>query len=350
MDTFIKCTDTQKLEDGSIKAIFEVEPLERGFGITLGNTFRRICLSHLEGTAVISARIDGVTHEFSVMPGIVEDIVEIILNFKALVFQTELDEVFTLSLNFKGPGEIKASDFALPAGVEIVNPDQHIATITEEKSFSAELHAVKGRGYVLADEQPSAGRAIDIIPMDSSFMPIKRFSYRVEQIRIGESSEPSTNKFERLVMEMVSNGSIDPEKAISQAAKLLVRKLNPFLTLAGEGIQTIQVKEAEPEVIEDYSNVGIESLNLSVRAYNCLKRANKNTLQDLIEMTTDELMSIKNFGKKSAEEVIQTLNDKGFFLSDDARRASQGSAPASNARSASNSFVPPPPPFGMMLR
>lgn len=347
MDTFIKCTDTQKLEDGSIKAIFEVEPLERGFGITLGNTFRRICLSHLEGTAVISARIDGVTHEFSVMPGVVEDVVEIILNFKSLVFQTDLEDVFTVSLNFKGPGEIKARDLSVPAGIEIVNPDQHIATITEEKVFSAELHAVKGRGYVLADEQPSAGRAIDIIPMDSSFMPIKRFSYKVEQIRVGESSEPSTNKFERLIMEMVSNGSIDPEKAVSQAAKLLVRKLNPFLTLAGEGVPVLPVKEAEPEVIEDYSNVGIESLNLSVRAYNCLKRANKNTLQDLIEMTTDELMSIKNFGKKSAEEVIQTLNDKGFFLSDDPRRTTNSPPPS---RPATNSFGPPPPPFGMMLR
>ncbi len=345
MDTFIKCTETKKLEDGSIQATFEVEPLERGFGITLGNTFRRICLSHLEGTAVISARIDGVTHEFSVIPGVVEDVVEIILNFKSLVFQTDLDEIFTVGLNFKGPGQVTAKDLILPAGVEVVNPNLHIATISEDRTFSAELMAVKGRGYVLAEEQPSAGRAIDVIPMDSSFMPIKRFSYKVEQIRIGESSEPSTNKFERLVIELVSNGSIDPEKAISQAAKLLVRKLNPFLSLAGEGIQALPVKEEAPEVVEDYSNIGIESLNLSVRAYNCLKRANKNTLQDLIEMTSDELMSIKNFGKKSAEEVIQTLNDRGFYLTDDPRRATQGVAQAPKPQG-----NPYNPPFGMMLR
>jgi DNA-directed RNA polymerase subunit alpha len=348
MDTAIKCVETKKQDDGSIFASFEVEPLERGFGITLGNTFRRICLSHLEGTAVITARIDGVTHEFSTIPGVAEDVVEIILNFKSLVFKTDLTEIFNVNLNFKGPGVVTGKDLTLPAGVELVNPDLHIATLTEDRPFSAELQAVKGRGYVLAEEQPSLGRAIDVIPMDSSFMPIKRFSYRVEQIRIGESSEPSTNKFERLVMDLVSNGSIEPEKAISQAAKLLVRKLNSFLGLAGEGVQALPVKEAEPEVVEDYSNVGIESLNLSVRAYNCLKRANKNTLQDLIEMATDELMSIKNFGKKSAEEVIQTLNDRGFFLTDDPRKATQGTPPASKVTASAGG--PFNPPFGMMLR
>jgi DNA-directed RNA polymerase subunit alpha len=346
MDTSIKCTETKKLPDGSIHATFEIEPLERGFGITLGNTFRRICLSHLEGTAVISARIEGVTHEFSVIPGVLEDVVEVILNFKSLVFKTDSDEIFTVRVNANGPGEITAKDLILPAGVEVVNPNAHIATLSEACSFVAELAAVKGRGYVLAEEQPLAGKSIDVIPMDSSFMPIKRFSYKTEQIRIGESSEPSTNKFERLIIELVSNGSIDPEKAISYAAKLLVRKLNPFLGLAGEGVQALPVPEVEPEVVEDYSNVGIESLNLSVRAYNCLKRANKNTLQDLIEMTTDELMSIKNFGKKSAEEVIQTLNDRGFFLADDPRKSTQG-APASKPVQTPNPFNAP---FGMMLR
>lgn len=351
MDNTIKCVETKKLEDGSIQAIFEIEPLERGFGITLGNTFRRICLSHLEGTAVTTVRIEGVNHEFSVIPGVMEDVVELILNFKSLVFKTDLTEVFTVRIDYKGPGEVTGRDLVLPAGVELVNPDLHIATITEEKPFSAELTAVKGRGYVLAEEQSSVGRPVDVIPLDSSFMPIKRFSYKVEQIRIGESSEPSTNKFERLVIDFVSNGSIEPDRALSQAAKLLSRKLNPFLLLAGEGIPAIPIKEDEPEVVEDYSNVGIETLNLSVRAYNCLKRANKNTLQDLIEMTTDELMSIKNFGKKSAEEVIQTLNERGFFLADDPRRGSQNNAAKQNNSAANNNgggqFRAP---FGMMLR
>lgn len=349
MDTSIKCTETKKLTDGSIQATFEVEPLERGFGITLGNTFRRICLSHLEGTAVTSIRIDGVTHEFSQLKGVVEDLVEIVLNLKALVFKTDLDEVFTAKINFKGTGVITAQEVVLPAGVELINPQQHIATLTEDRTFNVELTASKGRGYVLAEEQALQNRSIEVIPVDSSFMPIKRFSYKVDQIRIGESSEPSTNKFEKLIMEMVSNGSIDPEKAISQAAKHLVRRLNPFLLLAGEGIQPLPVKEEVAEVVEDYSNVGIESLNLSVRAYNCLKRANKNTLQDLIEMTTDELMSIKNFGKKSAEEVIQTLNERGFFLSDDPRRATQGN-PQLNKPAASPQGGQFKPPFGMLLR
>ncbi|MDJ0626279.1 MAG: DNA-directed RNA polymerase subunit alpha [Candidatus Caenarcaniphilales bacterium] len=351
METSIKCTETKKLEDGSILAYFEVEPLERGFGITLGNTFRRICLSHLEGTAITSAQIEGVTHEFSTMKGVAEDIVEIILNFKSLVFQTDIEEIFTVKIDFQGPGQVKGKDLILPAGVEIVNPEQHIATVTEERSFVAELTATKGKGYVLAEEQILLNKAIDVIPIDSSFMPIKRFSYKVEQIRIGESSEPSTNKYEKLIMEMVSNGSIDPEKAISLAAKLLVRKLNTFLALSGEGLPQAPLQEEEPEVVEDYSNVGIETLNLSVRAYNCLKRANKNTLQDILDMTTDELMGIKNFGKKSAEEVIQTLNDKGFFLADDPRRANQGS-PSSGQKTAvspaGGSFNPPP--FGMILR
>jgi len=235
----------------------------------------------------------------------------------------------------------------LPTGVELVNDKQHIATLTEDRSFNVEITATKGRGYVLAEEQMLLNRSVDVIPVDSSFMPIKRFSYKVEQIRVGESSEPSTNKFEKLIMELVSNGSIDPEKAISQAAKHLVRKLNPFLLLSGEGTPVIPAKEEVSEVVEDYSNVGIESLNLSVRAYNCLKRANKNTLQDLIEMTTDELMSIKNFGKKSAEEVIQTLNERGFFLSDDPRRASQGNSPKTTVSSPGGQFKPS---FGMLMR
>jgi DNA-directed RNA polymerase subunit alpha len=348
MDTQIKCLETKTLEDGSQLSYFEVEPLERGFGITVGNTIRRICLSHLEGTAATSVLIEGVNHEFTSTKGVLEDVVEIILNLKSLVFKTDLDEVFTIRIDFKGPGEIKGKDLIIPAGVELINPDQHIATVTESRTFVAEVTASKGRGYVLAEEQQLANKSIDVIPLDSSFMPIKRVSYKVEQIRIGESSEPSTNKFEKLILEMLSNGSIDPEKAMSQAARLMVKKLNPFVLLSGEGIQPIVAKEDVPtEVVEDYSNVGIESLNLSVRAYNCLKRANKNNLQDLLEMATDELMSIKNFGKKSAEEVIQTLNDKGFFLSDDPRRVNQ--APPPKVSQASNSFNQQPP-FGIALR
>ncbi len=329
MEIKLKCLETNTNDDGSILSTFEIEPLERGFGITLGNALRRICLSHIEGTALTAIRIEGALHEFTVIKGVVQDVVEIVLNLKTLVFRAEQNEAINLTLNFKGPGEVYGEHIDLPAGVELVNPKQHIATVTEATDLNISAILGKGCGYVLADEQNIVGQAVDFIPIDSSFMPIKRFSYKVDQIRIGESSEASTRKFEKLIFEVLSNGSILPEEAIKVAARLMLHKIQPILNLSGEAFLPLSPsysQAASPTVVreaakdsKDFSDVGIESLNLSVRAYNCLKRANKNHLQDLLDMTTEELMGIKNFGKKSAEEVIKTLNDKGFFLIDDPR-------------------------------
>ncbi len=323
-DLSINLIDKKELENGTVNSVFEIGPLERGFGITLGNTLRRICLSHLEGTAITSVRIQGVTHEFTAIKGILEDIVEIILNLKSIVFKTELQESFVVNINFQGLGPIKASDLILPAGVEVVNPDVIIATSTDKDiSFIAEMTAKKDRGYILADEHPQQNKSIDTIFIDAPFMPIKKFSYRIEQIRIGESNEASYNKYEKLIVDFISNGAIEPDKALSQAAKLLVQKLTPFMNLTGETVPVFTAVPLEVQKEEEQVDVGIETLNLSVRAYNCLKRANKNTLQDLLHMSTEELMSIKNFGKKSAEEVIKVLNERGYYLTDDPRRNSK---------------------------
>lgn len=322
-DLNIELIDKRTENDGSICANFKVEPLERGFGITLGNTLRRICLSHLQGTAVTSVRIQGINHEFTAIKGVLEDAVEVILNIKNLVLKSELNEQFTMELNFKGPGDVKASNFTVPAGVTIVNPDLHILKVTENMDFSMEITASKGRGYVLADEHQFQAAAIDVIKVDSAFMPIRKFSYKIEQIRIGESSEASSNKYENLLIEMISNGAIEPDKALGQSARLLMEKLTPLMNLSGETtpVFTPVVSQVQQEQTKDnYADVGIETLNLSVRAYNCLKRANKNSLKDLLLMTSEEMMSIKNFGKKSAEEVIKILNDRGYYLSDDPRK------------------------------
>jgi DNA-directed RNA polymerase subunit alpha len=326
MDVNVQCLETKSLPDGSIAATYQIEPLERGFGITIGNSLRRVCLSHLEGTAVTGIEIEGIKHEFTVIPGIAEDVVEVILNCKSLVFSTELAEEFTLEIDFQGPGELTGAAITLPAGVELMNPDCHLATLTENIPFRARLTARRGRGYVLADEHNTRNRGVEHIPIDSAFMPVKKFSYRVEQIRIGESSEASTNKFEKLIVDLQVNGSIDPERALSSAGRLLVQKLNPFLGLAGEAIPIVSAPEAQEEETEDHLDIGIETLNLSVRAYNCLKRANKNTIRDLVQMNTDEMMGIKNFGQKSAQEVIRNLNEKGYYLADDPRRKTAPSA------------------------
>lgn len=319
----IKLIDTEVSDSGSIKSQYEVQPLERGFGITMGNTLRRICLSHLEGTAVTSMKIAGATHEFATIDGVKEDTVEIILNCKTLVFQTELEEPFRLHAKVTGPCDLKASDLEVPAGVKLINPDVLLATITDTVDFEIELEASRGIGYVLANEQNTKNHSVDTIFTDSSFMPIKSFSYTVEPIKIGESSEASSNKFEKLVMNIESNGSIEIDKALAVAAKLLLQRFGPFMNLTGETLPVataptaMEIEEQE----DDYSDIGIETLNLSVRSYNCLKRANKNNIKDLLNMTTEELMGIKNFGKKSAEEVIKILNEKGFYLLDDSRRS-----------------------------
>jgi len=318
------------------KTLFEVAPLKRGFGITLGNALRRVCLAHLEGTAVIALRVPGITHEFCAIKGVFEDSVELILNLKKIVFSTNNEEPFLVKIeNFSGSGEILAKDLVLPAGVEVVDPNVYIATVTEKIDFSAEFLVSKGKGYVLSEEQDISEYGTDFIPLDSVFMPIKKFSYQVEQIRIGESSEASTNKFEKLTIEIVSNGSISPEVAIAKAAKQLTEQLAPFLSLVGQSLSisfgagkedslinfdkpsiptTGEPLEVEQENSEDYSSIGIETLHLSVRSYNCLKRAGINTVEELVKRSREQLLGIKNFGTKSQREIEDTLEKMGLSM------------------------------------
>lgn len=317
----IKLISKDDLENGAVKAIYEIEPLERSFAITLGNTLRRVCLSHLPGTAVTSMKIKGINHEFASIPNILEDTIEVGLNCKSLVFKTELEEPFTLTASRSSIGEIRGSDFELPAGVELVNPDTLIATVTADNAdFNIELTASRGKGYVLSSEQETENMPVDTIFIDSAYMPVKKFSYRADPIRVGEAKEASSNKYEKLTIEMLLNGSIQPEKALSLASKMLLQRLSPFMDLTGETLPAkqapVQVEEEEVEQQDDLAETGVETLNLSVRSYNCLKRANKNNLRDLVQMTTDELMGIKNFGRKSAEEVIRILQERGYHLVD----------------------------------
>ena len=333
-----KIESTEEGVDG-IKGLFEVSPLRRGFGTTLGNALRRVCLAHLEGTAVIGLRIPGLPHEFSAIEGVFEDSVELILNLKKVAFSTESKDPFVVKLESSAKtGELFAKDLILPTGVEVVNPEAYIATITEEIDFFAEFLVSKGKGYVLSEEHSISDYGADFIPLDSVFMPIKKFSYQVEQIRIGESSEASSEKFEKLLIEVVSNGSIKPEIAIREAARELIEQFAPFLPLNGQNLSLSFGTEAEEgaptrisssdesnidreedsdlekESVEDYSAVGIETLHLSVRAYNCLKRAGINTVKDLRRMSKIQLLRIRNFGSKSAEEIEETLEKMGLSM------------------------------------
>lgn len=318
----IKLISKDDLENGTVKAVYEIEPLERSFAITLGNTLRRVCLSHLPGTAVTSMRVKGINHEFASIPNVLEDTIEVGLNCKSLVFKTDLEESFTLKASKSSIGEIRGKDFDLPAGVELINPDTLIATVTADNAdFEIELTAGRGKGYVLASEQDTEDMPVDTIYIDSAYMPVQKFAYKADPIRVGEAKEASSNKFEKLTIEMTLNGAIQPEKALSLAAKMLLQRLSPFMDLTGETLPAKQapIQQAEEEVVEqqdDLAEIGVETLNLSVRSYNCLKRANKNTLRDLVQMTTDELMGIKNFGRKSAEEVIRILQERGYHLVD----------------------------------
>lgn len=288
---------------------FVVEPLERGYGITLGNSLRRILLSSLPGAAVTSIKIDGVLHEFSTVPGVVEDVTEIILNVKNLRLKLHGDEPKTLYIDYEGEGEIKAGDIKTDADVEILNPDLHIATISGSNRFFMELAVSHGRGYVSADKNKSLNQPIGIIPIDSIYTPCTKVNYVVDNTRVGQVTD-----FDRLTIEVWTDGSIAPEEAISLGAKILSDHLNLFINLNDKARQTeILVEKGEPardKVLE----MTIEELDLSVRSYNCLKRAGINTVEDLTNKTEDDMMKVRNLGRKSLEEVVQKLGAMGLSL------------------------------------
>ena len=303
--------------DGSQYGKFTVEPLERGFGTTIGNALRRVLLSSLEGTAVTSCRIEGITHEYTAIPGVVEDVIDVMLNLKGLAIKTDSKEPQHLRIDVDKAGAVLAGDIQLPAGVKVVNPDWLICTIAEGGSFHADIIVETGKGYVSNDvpRNDKSGAAIDMLPIDATFMPIKRVRYDVENTRVGDSID-----YDKLTLEIWSNGTIDVTTALTQASELLIEHFVQIAGISGKTIQTREIEEvvvAEKEVVEASEgepSITIDELELSVRAYNCLKRASINSMAELLKKSEHDLLNIKNFGKKSSDEVIERLRHFGLDL------------------------------------
>ena len=318
MELKIKTVNTMAGSDGSQYGKFTIEPLERGFGLTIGNALRRVLLSSLEGTAVTSCRIEGITHEYTAIPGVLEDVIDVMLNLKGLAVKTDSKEPQHLRIDVDKPGAVLASDIQLPAGVKVVNPDWLICTIAEGGSFHADIIVETGKGYVANDvpKNSKSGASIDMLPIDATFMPIKRVSYEVENTRVGDSID-----FDKLTLEIWSNGTIDVTTALSQASELLIEHFVQIAAISGKAVQTQEfdaVISDEEEVVEvaDSSepSITIDELELSVRAYNCLKRASINSMAELLQKSEHDLLNIKNVGKKSSDEVIERLRHFGLDL------------------------------------
>jgi len=288
---------------------FVVEPLERGYGITLGNSLRRILLSSLPGAAVTSVKIDGVLHEFSTIPGVVEDVTDIILNLKQLSLKVHSDEPKILRIEAEGEGVVKAGDIHSDADVEILNPDLHIATLDKGGRLIAEISVGKGRGYVPADQNKTPDMPIGVIPIDSIFSPIRRVNYTIEHTRVGNRTN-----YDKLTLEVWTNGTIKPDEACSWGAKILKEHLELFLSLTDDA-DTIEVMQEKDENDRNkLMEMTIEELDLSVRSYNCLKRAGINTVAELCAKSDEEMIKVRNLGKKSLEEVKQKLSAIGLSL------------------------------------
>lgn len=301
--------DVVELSDDYRYGKFVVEPLERGFGITIGNAIRRILLSSLPGVAVYAIKIDGVLHEFSTVPGVKEDVTEMILSLKELSATMEDEEPKVLKIQAVGPCEVKGSDIICPPGVEVVSKDLHIATLDEGATLNMDLYVNKGRGYISAEENKKESMPIGVLPVDSIYTPIEKVSYHVENTRVGQRSD-----FDKLTLEVLTNGSINPQEGISLAAKVLDEHLKLFIDLTSH-IGNVEIMvEKEEDKKEKVLEMTIEELDLSVRSYNCLKRANINTVEELANKSEEDMMKVRNLGKKSLEEVIQKLEELDLKL------------------------------------
>ena len=287
---------------------FTIEPLEPGFGYTLGNSLRRTLLSSIPGAAITQVKIDGVLHEFSTVDGVTEDVTDIVLNLKELVFRSENEEATTVYLRASGPTDVTAKDMELPAGIEVLNPDKHIATLNKNATLSMELRVEQGRGYVAAAVAPK--ESIGTIPVDALFSPVKRVTYEVEPTRV----EQMTN-YDRLILDVETDGSMTPSDALSAAGATLVNLFSLFKDLgAGEGGLDLGPEQGEDEV-SGVLATPIEDMDLTVRSYNCLKREGVTTIGELVQKSEDDLLEIRNFGQKSIDEVKAKLEDMGLGLS-----------------------------------
>ncbi|MBP3453992.1 MAG: DNA-directed RNA polymerase subunit alpha [Clostridia bacterium] len=287
---------------------FVVEPLERGFGHTLGNSLRRVLLSSLPGVAVSSVHIEGVQHEFSTVPGVKEDVTEIILNLKGLAVKMFTDNPKQVIVDVKGPCVLTAGDIKVDDEVEIINPEMHIATLNEDAHLQMQLMLEKGRGYVSADKNKNASMPIGVIPMDSIFTPIRKVNYTVEDTRVGQITD-----YDKLTLEIWTNGTLKPEEAISGAAKILSEHLSLFVSLTDQ-VMPVSMVQPEDDKKEKVLEMTIEELDLSVRAYNCLKRAGINSVAELVQRNQEDMMKVRNLGRKSLEEVEQKLEALGLGL------------------------------------
>lgn len=298
------------LEMSGNYGVFQVTPLERGYATTLGNSLRRILLSSLPGAAATSIKIDGVQHEFSTVPGVVEDVTEIILNIKKLALKLHSESSKTVYIEAKGACEITAADINCDDDVEIFNPDLHIATLNEDANLYIEITLSKGRGYVSAEKNKQAMQPpVGVIPVDSIYTPVKKVNYTVENTRVGQYSDRET-----LTVEVSTNGTTKPDEAVSLAAKIMTDLLVLFVDLSEEGKNAEIVVEKEESKKEKVLEMSIEDLDLSVRSYNCLKRAGINTVEDLANKTEEEMMKVRNLGRKSLDEVKYKLHGLGLAL------------------------------------
>jgi DNA-directed RNA polymerase subunit alpha len=303
------------------RGTFTVEPLDRGFGYTFGNSLRRVLLSSLAGAAVTSIRIEGVAHEFSTITGVKEDVTDIVLNLKDVICRMhgEADEV-EAPLIVTGPGDVKARDIDLPAGVEILNPGAHIATLEKKAKVEMYLTIGKGRGYRPAEGNKSPEQPLGVIPIDSIFSPVRRVAYNVEAARVGQRTD-----FDKLTLDIETDGSVDPQAALREAAEVLIQSLAIFtdasriesLAMPGDGVVEPPIAAPGGVSADGMEEILIEELELGVRSYNCLKRAGIQTIGDLVQKSENELSAIPNFGRKSIEEVKETLRVRGLSLRDD---------------------------------
>ena len=306
--------ETEILSEDGTHGKFVVEPLERGFGTTLGNSLRRVLLSSLPGVAATSIKIDGVVHEFSTVPGVKEDVTEIVLNIKGLIANLHCDGPKTVEISAEGPCNVTAGSIHCDSEVEILNPDMHIATLSDGAKLSMEITLDRGRGYISADRNKAkmVTNVIGELPIDSIYTPVLNVNYNVEPTRVGQSID-----FDKLNLEVWTNGIISAQEAVSLAAKILTEHLNLFVDLSDAGSNTEIMVEKDDKGKEKVLEMTIEELDLSVRSFNCLKRAGINTVEDLINKSEEEMMKVRNLGRKSLEEVIWKMNSLGFNLHKD---------------------------------
>ena len=306
--------DTASLSADGRYGKFVVEPLERGFGTTLGNSLRRVLLSSLPGVAVTSIKIDGVVHEFSTIEGVKEDVTEIVLNVKGITAKLSSDTPKTVRIEASGEGEVTAGSIQQDAEIEVLNPDWHIATLADGAKLIMELVFDKGRGYVPAERNKQAAEqaSLNALPVDSIYTPVLKVNYTVENTRVGQITD-----YDKLTLEVWTDGTISAKEAVSLAARIMTEHLNLFVTLSQEAMDAEIMVEKDDKGKEKALEMTIEELDLSVRSFNCLKRAGINTVEDLINKSEDEMMKVRNLGRKSLEEVMAKLDSLGFTLTKD---------------------------------